>query len=1015
MYYKKSLYLKVCSIFLLIFSTLSLVTASCVLGIQESNCSVYTNSNLQIDVQEEMIDEVNFDVYEKVTRNSLIVENKTIVDVFKKPGVYEISALPKDKSGQLYSLKKKEFIVDMAQPQPPVVDSVIYGDFVVSSQYHGDTIIVKDKQGNEVQRVTLSDSTSTTLSLTQQEYVSISVMRNSLESEPVKRYYYLEKPSFKDTLATSIQLDIGDIEAINNVESGRTQTQLFYITGSAQGDIVYVNGQKIIVQNGEFGAFVELNEGENNIEVVGQSTKTYDVIYEEQITQFEELDIDKLISSNSATISGTLSTNEPLLLYVDGSFYDEISPNNQGEFEFVLNSITEEKTYVQIKSYDGLSYETYIYRDQENPTISFNSFTTLSSQEFVSFVFEDDMGIEEESIELTQGDKIFHYSDFIRHGDYYLFPVNLLQSGQFDVSLEDRVGNTATTSQSITIDNTRPYPLNLSVSGSKFKSLGNHLLFSKLGEQQLRFVMEEPFAFEHIYINGEDQTNYEIFSDNSMELTFELKNTSGTITLIYINDKDEKFEREYSYEVISPQMLQVESLSNLHLKQPGNTISLTGFFKNSKFIDKNSLKINGVKPLWFGKNLEVHSIKEDDVTIRGYDVLSRSISPSSKISNQITYSTSLGGKPVIPSTTLNLDVKTSNANQLYYMSSIDSQKQKYVYFEDSTKYSSAQIQGKRIVPVTFTQNEDSQEVYFEQIVDTIEPKIYLSQQHNSNYLIVDGTFSEVEENIDINVSTGSCSLSNSPYHKCLELEKNISQVDITVKDKAGNTFSEDVTISELPLFNSSLLTTPKIYFTGNQEITSQENTYIRGHYIAPTYPQSVSTSQSECSYDNQNFACPINVKLGENSYEVTFEFENQKITREWNITKPQKTVSLNLEDTTGDENVYNLGGLTYYFGGNVSVSGSSVLPQTTNYDFQNHPEFVVLEINGRKVYKKVSGTQTINLDLGDELSIETQDVDEKTISIQASTQDPQSGESKSNALTLMYAKLNELLVSIIFK
>lgn len=1014
MYYKKSLYLKICSIFLLMISTLSIVTASCILGFQGS-CPVYTTTNLQVDVQGETVDDVSLTMYEKVTANPLIIKNQTIQDVFKNPGVYEVSALPKAKSGQLHSLKTKEFIVDMAQPQPPVVDSLIYGDFDVSTQYHGDIIVVKDKQGNELQRVTLSDSTSTTLSLPQSGFVSISVIRNSLESEPVKRYYYREKPIFEDTLATSIQLNVADIEAINKVEGGKTHTQLFFITGTAQGDILYVNGQKIVVQDGSFGAFVELNEGENTLEIIGESTKTYRVVYEEQITQFEELDMDKLISSNSATISGTLTTNEPLLIYIDGSFYEQISPNNRGEFEFTLNSITQQKTYVQIKSYDGLSYETYIYKDQENPTISFNSFTTLSSEEFVSFVFQDDMGVEEESIELTQGNQTFHYSDFMRHGDYYLFPVKKLQSGQFDVSLQDRVGNSATTTQSITIDDSTPYPLNMSVTGSKFKAFGNHLLFSKLGEQQLRFVMNEPFAFEHIYINDVDQTNYEIFSDNSMELDFELRDTSGTISFTYINDENEKFEREYSYEVVSPQTLQIESLSNLHLKQSGNTISLTGFFENSKFIDKNSLKINGVKPLWFGKNLEVHSIKEDDITIRGYDVLSRSISPSSEISNQISYSTSFTGNQPTPSKTLKLDVRTPNPNQLYYISSIDSQKQKYVYFKDSTKYSSSQIQGKRVVSSTINQNGNSQEVFFEQIIDSVEPKIYLAEQQNSNYLIVDGTFSEVEENYEINVSTSSCSLTNSPNHKCLEIEKDVSQIDITIRDRAGNTLSKQMTISELPLFNLSSFSSVKIYFTGNQRITPKDKTYLKGHYIAPTYPQSVSTPQGTCVYDQQNFGCPIQIQPGETTYEVTFVFENQEITKQWNITKPQKEVSLNLESIAGNENIYNLGGLTYYFGGNVSITGSSTLPQPTSYDSQNHPDSVVLEINGRKVFKKVSGTGIITFNLGDELSVETQDVDEKVISIQAISQDQQSGESKSNTLTLMYAKLNELLVSIIFE
>ena len=625
------------------------------------------------------------------------------------------------------------------------------------------------------------------------------------------------------------------------------------------------------------------------------------------------------------------------------------------------------------------------------------------------------MGVDEESIVLTQNSNSYKYSDFIRHGDYYLLPTKLLESGQVEIFLSDRVGNTISSTHSITLENSRPIPLNMTVSGSKFKLLGNHMVFSKLGNQELSFVMEGPFAFEHIYLDGVDQTNYEIFSDNSLELNFELENNSGEIRFIYVDEQGRKFSREYTYEVVDPQVLHVESLSNLHFEQRGNSLSLTGFFDKAEFIDKNSIKVNGVKPLWFGNNLEVHSIRDDDITISGYDILSRSITSSTQVSNQIDYSSSLNANRAIPSKTLTLDVRSSNPNQLYFMGSFDSQSQKNTYFEDSGIYSSAQIQGKRVVSTALFANGDSQEIFHEQILDSVEPMIYLSEQENSNYLIVDGTFSDVEENYEVDVQTSSCSFTNSPYQKCFEIEKEITQFQATFRDRAGNTLTGNFLVEDLPLLNSTYSKTPKIYFAGNQKITSKDKSYISGHYISQDYPVSISTSQVNCTYDEQNFGCPVQIAPGENSYELTFEFENQEITKKWNITRPEQEVDLSLDSITGDENIYNLGGLTYYFGGNVSISGLSTIPQDSSYSSQTHPDSVVLEINGRKVYKKVSGTGVLTLNLGDELSIETQDVDEKIISIRASSFDEQSGESQSNVLTLMYAKLNELLVSIIFE
>ena len=99
---------------------------------------------LQIAISWSCIKNNNINVYETTTGNQLIIENQTIKNTFKYPGAYTASVIPIDLANQPKRIETQEFLFDNAQPQPPVVDAIISGEFLVETQYGEDEVIIKE-------------------------------------------------------------------------------------------------------------------------------------------------------------------------------------------------------------------------------------------------------------------------------------------------------------------------------------------------------------------------------------------------------------------------------------------------------------------------------------------------------------------------------------------------------------------------------------------------------------------------------------------------------------------------------------------------------------------------------------------------------------------------------------------------------------------------------------------------------------------------------------------------------
>ena len=1001
------------SIFLL--GMISSVHAVCDYGNADS-CPVFTSDEFNIEVEGGDFKEYNVEIYDFISNNQFQTNQTQVEDTFKYPGVYEVTSYPIDQAGNTRNTNKQKFVFDNSKPLPPVVDGKISGNFSVSVPYKGDEVVIKNSNGEILTTQQATNSNEIEInSLSHQGYIELYTKRNNLVSDPTRKFYHTAEASSQNQLANGIQLNRDEMRKANQISVSNSKERNFYVEGTAQGEYVIVNGQKVALHNGQFGVFIPLNDGTNTIEVLGanQETISYNINYNSEFFHFQQISVEKLIDSSSSTIQGKTSTNKPFLVYVDGNYYQNITPQN-GEFSFQLSNLQQDKTYLQLKGYDGADYETYIYKDQSAPTIESLHSSTLNQKEEMAFLIKDDLGVKDTSISLEINGDTYTYSDFTKKGNFYTFPMKWFSSGEYEyqLTIEDRFGKIQTITDKIKV-NDKLVPQNFSISGQgvKAEKIGNQFFFSKQSTITMELSMEEPFAFKHIYVDGYDQTNYEIFSDNSMKLEISSNdlNQQGNITFIYVNSDKEEFEKTYSYQVIPQPSVELESLSTSVVDEKGNYNSMAGEISHKKFLNTNSVKINGVKPLWFGKDFETYNKKNKEIKLTGYDILQRPISLKSTNTNVLKQEQTLPEKTLQEESSkrLNLDYSSSNVNQLLFIDSLSYKDFQYTAIVSNSEFSSNQ-EGLQAVPLNGKGNSGKElSTYLIQSVDNTKPQVYKNTQNNKTRIILDGTLSPISVN-SVNfgqTSTSNCEETNFQYQQCYLLENNsIEQLELSFADEAGNEFNQQIEIENLPELNQTSSIEPKLYLTGNDKTTTKNLYYIQGNYIADTQPESISTTQGECEYDEYNFICMINLSVGENPVEVSLTTQDETtIKKNWTIEKPQVNESIELDTIQGDESVYSFGGIKYYFGGDVDLLGETSTQGP-----------VVIEINGRPTYFDNSNEQFVQ-DLEKELSYESQDVEDKLITLQAKTKDEEGREIKSDKLRIMYSKLQELLVSIIFE
>lgn len=986
--------------------------ASCQLG--KNSCEyIFNQNNFDIEVEGDNINFENLEIFDIASQNQLMTNQTEIVDAFRYPGVYRVSAIPIDLSGNPKQAQSKDFIYDNAQPRPPVVKPVISENFEVKVPYTNDEVVIKDEQGEILfQEEVTSNNNLLVDSLNHQGYIEIYTKRGDLLSEPLKRFYFSEEPSFKGSLATGITLNQDKIRQINDIGVLGTSSKNFYIEGSAQGDKVIVNGLDVpVTSQGLFGTFISLNEGENTVEVVGANNEkqTFEVSYKKNNFKFTSIDITKTTNAQSALIEGKTSSNSPFLLYVDGTFHREITPENN-EFSLLLEDISKKDTYIQLKGYNGATYETMIYRDFEKPSIVPVHEDEVSSKQSLAFLIKDDLGINEYSISLSLANQEFSIADFNRVGNFYELPLEDIPSGTYNYNLEvsDNFDKQTQIQNELIVNNDKLVIENFSIKNEKSNVLGNHIIIGKKKNLEIEFSFEKPIAFEHIYVDGFDQTNYEIYSDNSVELLIpanQLK-SKGDIEFIFQDENKNSFSQSYTYEIKNPASVSLGVLSTPVISEEGDSKMIVGKIENSNFIDKNSFKINGIKPMWFGDNFETFNREETSIDISGYDILQRPIQ-AQKENTQIS-SIQQGPKDISSYTIgdkISLKYVFSNPNQIYFANTFGDFSNKNLYVKDNYEFPSTQLGTQAVLIEARGLSGEKSSFYSLQKIDGIKPQIYIINGDETNKLILDGTLTPVKDNYNLRgISTGDCDGEFNKNIKCITLNSSIEEIDISFEDSAGNRFSDVVQVQDLEEYNETAENIEeKIYFRSNKKSTIQSEEYIQGTYFSGSYPKSIKTSQGNCEYDEYSFVCPVKLNYGEQEIPVTITLQdNSQFQDSWAITRETLNNSIQIDSISGN-NTYSFGGLTYYFGDRVIIDGSSS---------QETP--VIIEINGREVYKDNS-REKFSFNLEKDLSYEMQDVEDKMITLQAKSVDESGRETMSNKLRIMYAKLTDLLVSIVIE
>ena len=993
---------------------------SCSLGFHSTSCDTITQGDFEIGIEPEF-EKLSKDlrIGDRHSSNLFYVDDDKLGMALPYPGVYRATGTYEDLTGSFESLSNKNFVFDNSVPHHPRVPIFVYGDFTLNPQYHGDEVVIRDVDGDEIDTFVLSDgSKEISLDLDRPQLIRFETVRGNLGSGELMRYYYPEYPEYDYAESVgSVELDEGIMEDVNNVEGGESSRGDFFVTGSADaadGAIVYVNGQPIPVIDGEFGASVGLNIGENNIEVLGGSnSQNYNVEYNRDKFDFARpMDIEKVITGSQATISGSVTRDEEFLVYVDGVYVETVSPSG-GDFSIELEDIESSRTLLQLRGPDGARFDTVIYRSDDGPEIDSENFDIMRSDEDLVFRISDDVGVNFESLNVEVDGESFSRNDIDRFGDFYSLSLNNIDDGSIsvEVEVENRAGQTSNYDKEIEIDNDSFGPESIDFRNTDYEILGSHIVFGSKDNINMEVEMGEPYAFKSLRLNDYDQSNYRIYSDNTANIEFEELYRYGTIDLEYMNEDRETYTREYTYEVLlEPPVMYVESASAPVLSEDSAPQLGTGYVEDSSYINKNEISFNGNNPIWFGDSFETYvSPDVSNIGISGEDILGRGlqVEPTGNIDLGSSSNVISGGDGVRYGQVSRTNLDMSNPHSTTYISYGGEIEYINSIVRDDMFISPSQQQGIRATRYEGVDMGGSVFTAFNlESLDSSKPRVYqLNDNPDYNRIIIDGIHSSVDEgslNIEGPGTYSSCGSGETWI--CRQFDTSIESFEIEVEDEAGNILSEEFSYSSLPSRSEVFVDEENYYFTRNVDTTTEGDEYIQGQYMAKGEVDSIESEFGDCYFDSYNFVCPVPLDYGLNEFDdFIIKYQDgteDEIPNPPSINKTEEP-EITLESFSGD-GVFDFGGTAYYFGsGEVQVEG-----------YSEKEGIITIEVGGREVYVDEDSAGDFSYEIGSELEMEVQDYDYREMNVRGRI-DSDEGKGTSNILDLIYANVRDVLVSIV--
>jgi hypothetical protein len=1014
---------KLLVMFILVFGLIQVGFSICEFELDEDNtCKRYYGGfeDLTLEISGEVdVKSSSLEVYQNDIPRFEFLHTQENINTFSldnalsHSGVYTLIGETNNRFGDQSAYSEEEIIIDLYQPLPPSIDLILESSLVEGTGDHaGDRVFAYAADGAELSSTTVGEdgAFSFNLGLLSPAYVSFVVESlNGLKSEPLERHVYVrERGQYIYDTVSSISFDIGTMNTVNSVLAGKTNKRNFYVSGGAtapDGTLVYVNGQRVQIQDNSFGAFVELNTGVNTIEVrsnYGIIGATFSIEYVETFFSFEELLIQKVFE-NTFSLSGKVTTPNPFLLFVNGEFISEVGIQNDNTFDFIATNVKGDKLLVELYGEDNTYESIVVYRDIESPSVISHNFQKIGIPSFLLFEISDDVGIDYSSIslELNSG-KYLDYSQ--RFGEFIAFDISNLTQGNYNYELSgtDLYSRPleGETEGSFSVSTTLDFDL-VSTSGS-VKTFGSKI-FSASESISLNLLTTGPIAFKHMYVDGVEHIDYSIESSSVVTVNnLKLQDTNGMVLFEYVDGQGVQYSKTFDYVVdMDKTQLNIDSITNYARPisdEVGSYVRITGEISDPHF-DWNLFYINGINPTFTSNFYFEALVKVDDLNLlfSGSDILGNGFSQS-KISSLFEQDGTTsevifeGGENSI----FGYLQSTFNGNEELVI--LENSKFKRTHFEDQFDISSEQREGLQYLEI-LSRNQFSHNDYsspFITIFDQTTPQVSVSEEDGFLLIDVDPTFGEIISSVLISsgelVSSVSC---ESQFFKGECLKVGVGTYVLSVEDSYGNILESEIgpgVSLGYPQFNA-------IYFQGTDTEVTQKVVFVQGAVVSDESIEKVLIDGNDlCDFDGVNFICLGEASIGENIFAI--ELINSEDTsiyeEEVNITRPgENPLDLDVDFISG---VYDFGNRMYYFGEPISTSISS-----------NQDAILSYYINGEKIiYGQINaGDTTLNLNLN--TYIEGRDSASIDLAFKVENNDVR----ETSIFTLFYDKTKELILEIL--
>lgn len=728
------------------------------------------------------------------------LQNKQVrnINPFVEPGVYvlEITSYNKGKKSNLNSF---EYIFDNLRPMPPVISSNLHStssEVIVNGKTEEKNIKViaeiKDKTNVEVQSSNGLFSMNLNNLDSGLNYVKFyTISENGLKSFPVERII-VSNDVVEMNLENANNIIISNLE-INErtyLENNEYYTikQNFYVTGTAigqKGAKIYVNGQRAVFDGNKYGAFILLNNGENEVVVQsGSETKTILVNYIDVEFQFLQFDYNKVFEGDFV-LKGNATVNLPFDIYINGVYLDKnsnyvIEESGVYSFEYTIpaDNLNPGKNYLYLEGYNNEHLSEIVYKDIESPKIELLSFEKIANKKELAFKITDDIAVNDITLNLNFGPRTLTQASSKLYGDIYVFDLTsiidetpLQENYAYSLSIKDLTGKETSISGNILVDSENTLIESFSSSQKNVYSYGNKLFIPNTNVE-LIIKPSKAIAFKKIYLDGVEQINYNILRDNTILLNISTDKKIGEIKFIFINQNYQEFEQKYTYySKLEVPEVKLDYVNTPYTKS-SEYILITGEIMDSNF-NWSSLKFNALDNNYqrYGNYFEARIIPNNNglnsLTISGSDYSKNSL--NKQYSNLITKDTSQSGVSIYsdsnifsanllnnPSTTV-LYSDTRMKNYIYDFTGFDIKKN---YLQNQFELSLPQRNG--VETRTLKGVESSGQLFQKNVnlnLDSFDPNIYLfyNQTSNKYMIIVDGTYSAVDAS-KVNITSNNVNL-----------------------------------------------------------------------------------------------------------------------------------------------------------------------------------------------------------------------------------------------------------------